>query len=557
VRALNYGLTLSLALPGCFDPATTVAEDGLGSTTGDTGTTSKDDATSGTFGDTSTSSSTMSTSTSMSTTVSNTSTTEAGEATTSMAEEGESTGLPPATSSTSAVDAGEDPSGEADSSPTSDATEDASSTGDPMTDPAWRPLLRIGHDDLTNEVGNYNPKVAVAPNGDAFVAFYDNGVWVRRYDAGADAWDDLVEVSESDSQGVNPLMVADAEGNAAVAWYSALSNGGLALRRYVVDQGWGVVETVAEPAGTGTTTYLTGLAMSPAGHIVVGYYARNWGESPEINTAWLRVWQRGEGWHEAERLGDSTAADSVAVGIGEVGPAIRVVTAWVESNTALDVLGAVYTIDAESGMSILSAPVPLEQTDEFRSLRPMIGVDAEGTALVAFEQSDRYGQQASVVVNRYDGAWSGATAVNTNAGATSADLAVSRTGEAMLVWRQCSPCGIWGRRFESGAWQPAAMVAPQEDSVSSPRIALDDEGNAFALWIQNYAAVGSVYTSRYVAGSGWDPVPTPLEDEIEEYHGATLDIAVSPSGHVAVAAWVRETGDIENLRRKIVGSIYR
>jgi hypothetical protein len=89
----------------------------------------------------------------------------------------------------------------------------------------------------------------------------------------------------------------------------------------------------------------------------------------------------------------------------------------------------------------------------------------------------------------------------------------------------------------TGGWSTAAAFSAV--GAGAPNIAMDNAGNAIALWVQDVAGVSTddLMTSRFVAGSGWS-APTPLENDNDgtvqstEFH-LTMD---QTSGR-AVATW--------------------
>ena len=79
----------------------------------------------------------------------------------------------------------------------------------------------------------------------------------------------------------------------------------------------------------------------------------------------------------------------------------------------------------------------------------------------------------------------------------------------MIVWQQVDGVeeSLWARRYDAAAcsWQPVARVAcPPSSFVSRQRVALDDDGNATAVWEQVDDGHFGIRASRYdVLSNQW------------------------------------------------------
>ena len=120
----------------------------------------------------------------------------------------------------------------------------------------------------------------------------------------------------------------------------------------------------------------------------------------------------------------------------------------------------------------------------------------------------------------------------------------------MVVWEAVpfsDPPSIWASRFvvETG-WEPPGPIAEDElDSVQGPDISMDGTGNAFAVWRQRKGQVRSIVVNRFDLESGWG-TPEPLF-ELGEFEPGFIDnpdIAADSKGN-AIAVWVRNN-DLES-----------
>ncbi|WP_437736778.1 hypothetical protein [Sorangium sp. So ce1335] len=433
--------------------------------------------------------------------------------------------------------------------------------GGEATSPQWGTFERVGHDDLSNQVSNFFPQIAVSANGDALLVFYDQDtVWARRYVKESDSWDSLVQINDAASRGVNATVAIDADGDGVVVWYSNSVGGAVFARRFTASlgwpAGWGAIETVA--AGTpGMLRQSTSVAMTPAGHAAVGIDVST--ADHATSEGYVAIYEVGQGWRTPVKVsGSTTSCSSMAVGVSTVGTTLRAVAAWFQSDDErLNVMGNVVTHDLTTHDGSTGTPQALEADDTLDHLSPRVVMDGNGNAMVVFLQRGSTGSESHVIANRYSGgAWTGATGVDT-AGehASGYSVAMNAEGQGVVVFRQCgAACAIWARRFSATSFQPADKLSIDEDSVTSPDVAVDGAGRALAVWGQDAAAVQSIFASELSPALGWTEAHA-LEDDNAAEHWQPA-VAFGPNG-TGIAAWVRETTTDSDMRRSIFAEVYR
>src|SRR4029453_7968470 len=52
-------------------------------------------------------------------------------------------------------------------------------------------------------------------------------------------------------------------------------------------------------------------------------------------------------------------------------------------------------------------------------------------------------------------------------------------------------------------WSTATLIETNTSSAEAPKLAMDADGNAIAVWSQGDGTYTSVWANRYVAGVGW------------------------------------------------------
>lgn len=136
------------------------------------------------------------------------------------------------------------------------------------------------------------PQVALDAHGNAFVAWAQNdknisrrSIGVNRYDSALGAWTGRVWLNGgSDAYDTTPALVADAAGNAAVAWTEGFGVYALYSSRYTVGTGWSAVVRVSDDPAGGVTEQ--SVALDPHGKAVVA-----WVQAGTVRTAF-----EGDAW---------------------------------------------------------------------------------------------------------------------------------------------------------------------------------------------------------------------------------------------------------------------
>jgi len=137
--------------------------------------------------------------------------------------------------------------------------------------------------------------------------------------------------------------------------------------------------------------------------------------------------------------------------------------------------------------------------------------------------------------------WEGATPIEfNNRGAGLPDVAVDRSGNAVVVWKEAGS-GIWANVFSTGErWGVATLVYANQvcpggcPEAEAPYVDVDAAGNALAVWAQGH----EVWSSRFVRGAGWGP-PTLVETLAGVL--ANPQVGVDASGR-GIAVWTQWDG---------------
>lgn len=153
---------------------------------------------------------------------------------------------------------------------------------------------------------------------------------------------------------------------------------------------------------------------------------------------------------------------------------------------------------------------PIENDVSGSAIYPQVAVDGSGNALAVWQQSD--GTRYNIWSNRFtvEAGWGEADLIETNdAGdAIMPQVAVDNLGNAIAVWQQDNGARycIYSNRYVIGTgWGNATLVESSDsEGAFSPQIAVDNSGNAMVVWRQDDGIYDGIYASRYVAGSSWE-----------------------------------------------------
>lgn len=208
--------------------------------------------------------------------------------------------------------------------------------------------------------------------------------------------------------------------------------------------------------------------------------------------------------------------------------------------------GTAYVIEAASrsaGSGSWQPPVTLSNTKE-EGLVPRVGLDAKGDAMAVWESYDgaEYSIQA-VTRSGLVGSWQAPVTLKMlgAAAAPPPDLAVDPQGDAVVIWPR-------GEKFIESAIRPAGGSFQTPETLSetaaaqhSAQVGIDAAGDAIAVWEEDVAAETLIGAASRPASGKWQK-PVILSAPTENANEPR--VAVDAQGD-AVAVWERPTGGKE------------
>lgn len=322
--------------------------------------------------------------------------------------------------------------------------------------------------------------------------------------------------------------ITDEAGNALAAPY--------AWSFTTADGSWGS-ETLLETDDAGQA-YAPDVAANAAGHV-----AAAWVQSDGTN--YLMTVNRyvpGAGWQGAETIQTDLTrnSDKARVVIDADG---NITAVWIQENAGTYSL---WSHRYETGSGWGSAEL-LETDDTGDANEPEIAIDGNGNVIAVWHQYDSV--RHNVWTNRFEaGTWGVAALLESdNNTAVYPHVAMTDSGDAMAIWVQSDGArsNAAGRYYDAGTdtWQAVTSLENGSGDVQSPRVAIDTDGNALAVWYQSDGSVLDVMSNRYVPGSGWG---TAAAISTLNQNGYYPQIAMTPDGD-ALAVWFQYDGTRYNV----------
>ncbi len=148
------------------------------------------------------------------------------------------------------------------------------------------------------------------------------------------------------------------------------------------------------------------------------------------------------------------------------------------------------------------------------------------------------------------GNWQGAKPVHRQASQffDKLEVAISTNGDAVAVWLE-NDAGtginsVWGMHYSAAtdAWGAPTLLDSGAQSAYEPKVAMDGNGNAVVVWMQQLGVEFNASAAHYRVGSGWEAAVL-LENENSAVNGGfqQSSVAMDNAGN-AIAVWSQRIG---------------
>jgi flagellin-like hook-associated protein FlgL len=391
-------------------------------------------------------------------------------------------------------------------------------------------LYLVGEGWSEAEVVEYTPTyvkmedVAIDNAGNAFVVWTQfnetttfEDMWSNRYVRGV-GWTGPEPIEDDGTVASNPIDVLMVDGGyAAVVWTSYVPPKRVMISEYEVGIGWSEPSVLDD--GDTADAYSPSLDADGEGNVIVVWCQS---ESPE-NSIWSKRYEPSSGWGDAEKVADYAYSASPVIAVGDGGNAMCVWRHYNDTSGFDEVRSCAY----EAGVG-WDAPVLLTIVAYADDFDPVVDVDRDGNALAAWWKYSLSFDEG-VYSRAYDVGvgWGDPVVVAySDPGALSypeVEVAMTDEGEALLIFLHDDGVfqDVRGTVYNpTGGWAPSVQLNMDGlGDVGGIKLAIDGNGNGFALWAQVDSARSDVWAARYLA-----PDETPPSVVIESPEdGSTVD----------------------------------
>lgn len=233
-------------------------------------------------------------------------------------------------------------------------------------------------------------------------------------------------------------------------------------------------------------------------------------------------------------------AEEIEVAMSANGDAVAV---WLENDPGISI-NSVWAVHYSTAANAWSEAQLLDSGAQSAN-KPKVAMDANGNAIVVWMQQLGIEFNASAARYQAGSGWEAAVLLENensavNGGFSQSDIAMDDAGNAVAIWSQRIGVEsfIYANRYTVGqGWGQAVSIDPniagQIDASFNPRVAMDNNGNAIAVW--SNSLLSNIKTSRYsLSNNTWSPAPQELGP------GFQPDVAMSNDGSAVVVANSRE-----------------
>lgn len=373
-----------------------------------------------------------------------------------------------------------------------------------------------------------SPQVAMDGAGGAMAVWYqpNNGkssIWASRRTPGG-GWEAPQAISRYDQHAGNPQVAMDRNGNAMAVWtqWEGTSNN-IWANRYVKGGGW---ETAKLIDTASYDAYLPQVAMDQSGNAIAVWYQSN-GTAYHIQAA---RYAAATGWDPVIRTLDASEQGAVNPQLA-MAPGGNAMVLWQQTDAAGASIRAARYVTGSGWETATAITPPSDQYGEHK-----LAMDGSGNAVAVWSKPvDNYWR---LFASRHDGTGWGSIQPIEN-GTESAyfhTIAMDPGGNAMVLWQQDNGIHqvIYANRYANGTgWGTSTSLTSASEYANYPRVAMDPNGDAVAVWQQSDGTRNNIVTMRYSNGAGWGAAQ-PAESDPGDTSQPV--VAMDASGY-AIAVW--------------------
>jgi hypothetical protein len=355
-----------------------------------------------------------------------------------------------------------------------------------------------------------------------------------------------VLAGKSWTSGSNPNLVADSRGDAFAAWaHRPEFNGDSVIETSIKPGGSSTWQAPVRLSSGGEDSEWPVLAVDAAGDVTAVWEGRNGTES-DIEAA---VRPAGSGtWTAPVQLATDTGkyGGPPELAVDPEGDAVAV---WAHENGAgSDVIEA---SSKPHGSETWQVPVPVSAGGDLAG-SPHVAMDANGDAFVVWQRWGNCDRIESAIRAGASGAWQAPVALSGAEGtecASSPRVAVDPQGDAIATWQNDKGAVDFGtveadlRPANSSAWDAPVALSGPGVQAQEPRVALNALDEAIVVWSSVNGDENRIEaTARPQTTGAWQAPVTLSSSPVREPNiGEFAQVAIDAQGD-AFAAWDQSNG---------------
>jgi len=339
------------------------------------------------------------------------------------------------------------------------------------------------------------PRVSLDNGGNATAVWVDsNGVDLEivacRYTKGQ-GWGKNTILDTSSNEAFYPGVDMDDNGNAMAVWYrSDGTNYSIYSSYYKVGTGWGSALLV-ETSNTGHA-YHPVIALAPDGKGICVWHQEDSGRKD----IWTNMFDPYSGWGTPGTLETEDVEDAFSPSL-DMDDGGNAMVLWLQSEgPANNVMACRYSVVTGWG-----EPENIESDPGTVYNGPVIALDPSGDGFATWSQYS--GSSYNLIVNRFDvsDGWGVHEVLDGgDHNSITPDLEVDPSGNACIVWviLRGSEETIFSSTLINGmGWTGAEMIEQTSGRGVYPRIGMDEDGNAVAVWSHDDGRSFNVWANRF------------------------------------------------------------
>jgi len=332
-----------------------------------------------------------------------------------------------------------------------------------------------------------------------------------------------LDISPAGASASVPRIASDGAGNIAVVWRE--SDGDTSSIRASRRSASGVWQPSQRLSAPAAATESPKIAMDSLGN-TVAVWQRSSGHDSVVQAA---IRPAGGTWSKPE---DLSSPGEVAFSADVAARAGRVSAVWV-------ILGERHTIVDSSSRPVVGSWAPAETVSGplGNASAPVIAMDARGGAVASWRWSDGAFLVVQAAVRSEGGSWSLPEVLSgPGRGASQPQVAMDARGDAVVDWLRYN--GSWtaaqvSRRPAGGSWELPHNLSERGANTRGLDLAINSRGDAVVTWVQGrFGSNADLWSSFSPAGSAhWARLPV-----TETWPGLQARVALDEQGN-ATAVW--------------------